>query len=105
MKKFSVLLAEVPIKDYFGFSDITSLGQGTSKLVPAIFSIAAVLVIIYFLIGAFKYLRAGGNKEDVEAARGMIITAIIGFMILMLSFLVIQFLLSSLFGIQFKLIG
>lgn len=98
-------LADVPIKDYFAFGDIKSLGQGTSQLVGPMFSIAAVVVIIYFLFGAFKYLRAGGSKEEIEAARNMIVHAIFGFLILMFAFLVLQFLLSSLFGIQFKLIG
>ena len=64
-----------------------------------IFEIAAVLVIIYFLIGAFKYLKAGGNKEDIESGRQMITHAIIGFGLLILSFLVLQFMLSKLFGI------
>lgn len=98
-------LAEVPIKDYFGFRNITSLGESTSQLVGPMFSIAAVVVIIYFLFGAFKYLKAGGSKEEIEAARNMIVHAIFGFLILMFAFLVLQFLLSSLFGIQFKLIG
>ena len=83
----------------FGFGDIKSLGEGTSKLVMPIFEIAAFLVIIYFLIGAFKYLKAGGNKEDVEGGKQMITHAIIGFGLLILSFLVLQFMLSKLFGI------
>lgn len=74
------------------------MGQGTSFLVPTIFSAAAFLVILYFLLGAFKYLKAGGNKEEVEGGRQMIEHAIVGFIILMFAFLVIQFLLSSLFG-------
>ncbi len=95
----------VKIGEYFGFGKITSLGEGTTKLVPAMFSIAAVLVIIYFLFGAFKYLKAGGSKEEIEAARNMIVHAVFGFLILMLAFLVLQFLLSSIFGIQFSIIG
>ena len=64
------------------------------------FSIAAVLIIIYFLSGAFKYLKAGGNKEEVEGARQMITHAIIGFMILIFAFFMLQFLLFKLFDIQ-----
>ncbi|MBI2020448.1 hypothetical protein HYS94_03415 [Candidatus Daviesbacteria bacterium] len=60
---------------------------------------AAVLVVLYFLFGAFKYLRAGGNKEEVEGARQMIEHAIFGFILLMFAFLILQFLLSFLFGV------
>lgn len=95
----------VPIGEKFGFGNITSLGQGTSQLVLPVFSVATSLVVVYFIFGAFKYLTSGGNKEELEGARRMITHAIIGFVILMMAFLVLQFILSSLFGIQFKLIG
>ncbi len=93
------LIADVKIGDKFGFGDITSLGKATSNLMVPIFSVASFLVIIYFLIGAFKYLASGGDKEAVAGARLMITQAIIDFFILMLAFLILQFLLSSLFGI------
>ncbi len=98
--------ADVPIGDYFGFSGITSLGAGTSLLVPSVFSVAAVIVIIYFLLGAFKFLKAGGSKEEVAGAKAMIIHAIWGFIILMFAFLVVQFLLGKLFTqFGFNIIG
>lgn len=93
------LLADVKIGQEFGFGNITSLGQGTNLLIAPVFSIAAAIVVIYFLLGAFKYLRAGENKEEVEGARQMITHSIIGFIILMFAFLILQFLLSSLFRI------
>lgn len=104
MINFGVLIAEVDIGSNFGFGHITDLGQGTTQLIGPFFSIATFLVILYFLLGAFKYMKAGGNKEDVEAGKQMIIHGIIGFMLLMLSFLILQFLLSSLFkGIIFNI--
>lgn len=90
--------AQVDIGEKFGFGDIKSLGEGTSKLVVPMFSVATSLVVLYFLFGSFKYLRAGGNKEEVEGARQIIEHAIFGFILLIFSFLVLQFLLSSLFG-------
>lgn len=97
--KFFILLAEVDISKKFGFGDIKSLGEGTNRLVTPIFSIAGFIVVFYFLLGAFKYLRAGGNKEEVEAARQMINHAIVGFAILMLSFMILQFLLANLLNV------
>lgn len=91
--------AEVKIGDVFGFGEIKTLGEGTSRLVMPAFSLATALVVIYFLLGAFKYLKSGGNKEEVEGARQMITHGIVGFIILMFAFLVLQFLLSALLGI------
>ena len=89
----------VDISKKFGFGDITSLGQATSKLVMPIFSVITAMVILYFLWGAWNYLQSRGDKEEVEKAQQMIIHAIIGFMILMFAFMILQFLLSSLFKV------
>ena len=102
------MIAQVDIGKKFGFGNIGSLGEGTSRIVgPAgpLFPIAAFLVIFYFLLGAFKFIRAGGNKEEAEAGRQMINHAIIGFIILMFAFFILQFLLSRLFETDLRIIG
>lgn len=91
--------ADVKIGDQFGFGNITSLGEAFSKLVMPVFSAAAAMVVLYFLFGAFKYLQSRGDKEEVAAAQQIIIHSVIGFIILMGAFFILQFFLSSLFGI------
>jgi len=91
--------AQVDIGSKFGFGDIKSLGEATTRLVTPAFQLTAAAVVIYFLLGAFKYLTSGGNKEEVAGARQMIVHAIIGFIILMFAFLILQFILSSLFSV------
>ena len=99
------LITQVDIGKNFGFGNIGSLGEGTNRIVGPAFQIAAVLVIMYFLMGAFKFLRAGGNKEEAEAGRQMINHAVIGFIILMFAFFILQFLLSRLFETDLRIIG
>ena len=90
----------VKIGECFGFGQFTSLGDATSLLVTPLFSLAAAVVILYFLWVSFKYITARGQKEELAAARQILIHSIIGFIILMFAFLILQFLLSSLFGIS-----
>lgn len=100
------LITQVDIGKNFGFGNIGSLGEGTTRLVGPFFEIAAVLVIAYFLVGAFRYLKAASDKEELEGARQMITHSIIGFFILMFAFLMLQFLLARLFNTtDFKIIG
>lgn len=94
--------AVVNIDNEYGFGNIGSLGEGTSKLVAPAFSIATAVVVIYFLIGAFKFLTSGGDKETTSSARGMITHAIIGFIILMFAFLILQF-IPEIFKLRFSL--
>lgn len=90
--------ASADLSKIFGFGDLTSLGQGISRFVVPIFSIAATGVVFYFVIAAFRYLTSGGDKEQLAKAKAMITHALIGFILLMLSFLIIQIFISALFG-------
>ncbi|MBI2600522.1 hypothetical protein HYW42_01100 [Candidatus Daviesbacteria bacterium] len=90
----------VNIEDKFGFGNIKSLGEAISGLVNPAFSIAAALVVLYFVLAGFKYLTSAGNKEDLASAQKMALYATVGFVVLMAAFLIFQFLLSKLFGIN-----
>lgn len=98
------LLAAVDIKRDFAFGGIATLGQGVSLLVNPVFSIAALAVVIYFVIGAFKWLTSAGNKDAISGAQRMITHAIIGFIILMFAFLILQFLIGSLFEVNLNIL-
>lgn len=78
------------IGDNYEFGNIGSLGEAFSSLAMPAFSIAAVAVIFYFAIGAFKYITSQGDKNAISSARSMIIHAIIGFILLIGIFFILQ---------------
>lgn len=83
---------KTPLADKYDFGEYTTIGSFISNLLPTIFSIAAAGVVFYFLFGAFKWLASGGNKEGISSGRNMITHSIIGFFLLMMIFLIMQFL-------------
>lgn len=97
------LLAKVDIGTEYGFGDIQSLGEGVNRLVMPTFSIATAVVVIYFLVGAVKFLMSGGDKEAVGSARAMITHAIVGFIILIFAFLILEF-IPQVFNLQLTII-
>lgn len=84
-------LPAVDLGKNYAFGGITSLGEGLGYLIMPAFSIAGAAVFIYLIIGAFRFISSGGDKTALEGARKMIIHAIIGFILLMLMFLIIEF--------------
>lgn len=90
---------KVNLKDEFAFGTIDSLGQFFTLLAGPAFAIAGLAVSFYFLIGALRYLSSGGDKNAIEGARNMITHAIIGFIMLIMAFLLLQF-LPQLFGLR-----
>ncbi|MBI3103502.1 hypothetical protein HYZ05_01020 [Candidatus Daviesbacteria bacterium] len=89
------------IKDTFGTisppPEIQRFGfgaEGISKflnnLIALIYSLAAVVLILMLLWGAWDWLTSEGDKEKLESAKRKIINAIIGILLFAVAFAVIQ---------------
>lgn len=63
-----------------------------SNLVNLIYTLAAVVLIFMLIWGAFEWITSEGDKEKIAAARGKIISAIIGIILFAVAFAVIQIL-------------
>lgn len=95
---FPVYAQGFSLKDAYGFGEINSLAEGIGRLIIPAFTLAAVAVIFYFLLGAFQYITSAGDKNKIQTARGKIIHAIIGFILLIAMFFILQ-ILPELFGL------
>lgn len=84
------------LKDIFDASQkapnkITNLGGLVSSFINIMFY-AAIFLAFYFLVwGAFAYIMAQGKKEDLAKARDRITWALIGLIIILLSFFIASF--------------
>jgi len=67
------------------------------NLINFIFSIAVVLAPLMVVIAGFLFVTAGGNSEQINKAKTMIIWTIIGFLIILLS--------KGIMGIIMNLLG
>lgn len=65
-----------------------SLGDVISNALLIVFIAAGLAVLIYLIIGAFKWITSGGDKEAIGKARGTIVNALIGLAILALAFFI-----------------
>ena len=63
-----------------------------TNLVALIYSLAAVVLILMILWGAWDWLTSEGDKEKLESAKKKLINAIIGLMLFAVAFAVIQIL-------------
>src|SRR3990167_5978780 len=74
----------------------TSIGQIVGFLVAFIIVIAFLAALLYIVIGAFQWITSGGDKQKVADARNHIIAAIIGLIVIALSFVIINVVLQAL---------
>ena len=68
------------------------LSQFFSNLIALFYSIAAVVLVLMMVWGAFEWLTSGGDKEKVESARKKLINTIIGIVLFAVAFAIIQIL-------------
>lgn len=97
-------LPTVSLEKEYGFGNILSLGEGFNRLIVPGFSIATTAVVIYFLIGAIKLLASGGDKGSVSSAKDMITHAIIGFLLIIFIFIIMQY-IPEVFGFNINIFG
>ncbi|MDD5527932.1 MAG: pilin [Patescibacteria group bacterium] len=55
-----------------------------------------VLAVVIILIGGFKWMTAAGNEEQIEEAKKVLMAGIIGLVIILASWGIANFVLSSL---------
>jgi len=77
-------------------SPSTPIGAIISFAVAFIIVIAFILALVFVVIGAVQWITSGGDKQKVADARNHIVAAVIGLIIVSLSFVIINVVISAL---------
>lgn len=92
--------------DFDPLEDIASpkfSGQGIETIIiaitPIFFTISGIALLLYLLMGGFQLMTSAGNPKVVEAGRAKITNALLGFVIVFISFWIVQ-IVGLLFGID-----
>lgn len=91
-----------------GFSSLCSLFNGKADVISVVDFVVRVLLIVavlaslvYLILGGIKWVTSGGDKDKLEGAKKQIIAAIVGLVVALVAFFVVNFLLSF-FGVSFN---
>ena len=82
----------------FKFAD-ADIGQIINDLVPYIFALAGLALMMVLIWGGFGLMTSAGDPKKMEAARGKLTNAIIGFIIIFMAYWLVQ-ILETIFGIK-----
>jgi len=72
----------------------TDIGGIIGAALTFIFIIAIIIALFYLIFGAVRWIFSGGDKAAIESARGTIVAAIVGLVILFLVFLIFNVVLT-----------
>jgi len=87
-----------PCPPGFKYCDKT-LGTIISALVPYVFTAAAMIALLFLVMGGLRYMLARGDPKAAEAARSTATNAVIGLLIILFA-ATIYFLVAQMFKIE-----
>lgn len=62
--------------------------------------ISGAVALLFFVIGGFIFIFSGGNEKQVAKGKAMIVNAAIGLVIIFTSFMIINFVVTNILGVQ-----
>ena len=77
----------------------TSVGALITKTLPYVFGAAAISLLVYLVMGGFGLMTSQGDPKAMQSAQGKISSALIGFVIVVVSFVLVK-LIGQLLGID-----
>lgn len=91
------------VDDSNTIGDVAGLGQADlteviAKIIRAILGFLGVVAVIIILWGGFMWMTSGGAEEKIKNARKLIIMGIIGLAIVLASYAIAAFVITSLVG-------
>lgn len=84
------------------FGDAPACQNSASGLILSVIDIAlwiaGTIAVLFLIIGGLRYVTASGNEEQAEGAKKTITHAIIGLVIIILSFVIVRIISNALIG-------
>ncbi len=77
---------------------VDSLGKIITKTLGFIMPMAGIVLLFVLISGGYDYMMSQGNADKIKSAQGKITSGIIGFILLIVSFLITR-LIAVIFGL------
>lgn len=61
-----------------------------SQIIQWLLSFALGLAVLFVVIGGFRYMISGGNEEAADTAKNTVVNALIGIVLIILSYSIVQ---------------
>ena len=71
-----------------------------SKGITILFIVAIILTLYFLIWGGIQWITSAGDKTKIEAARKRLIYAVIGLVVVLLAFMIVN-IVGALFGVDF----
>lgn len=78
---------------------ITNLADVINRVIDFLIPIGGIILLFVMIWGGYDYLMSAGQPEKLKNAKGKITTGIIGFVLLVFSYIIVK-LIAKIFGLD-----
>ena|SRR3989344_4038400 len=86
----------VPNSTGTGLPNNSSASSIILQIINIALGVAGLVAVLFLLVGGFRYITSAGNEETAEQAKKIITNAIIGIVIIILSFVIVRVISNAL---------
>lgn len=83
----------LPKPDYVLGGDLT---QAISKISNTLIMLVGAVALLFILFGGFMMITSAGKPENVQKGKNAVMYAVLGLVLVILSYVIINFVISSL---------
>lgn len=87
----SVFAADVPAVSPVTPGGDLSISSVLSNIITWILGLAGGIAVLFLILGGLQYITSSGNKDRAEKAKQTILYAVIGLIVIALSFVIVAF--------------
>lgn len=81
-----------------GLPEDSNVNELLIRIINVLLAVAGLVAVVFLIIGGFRYITAGGNEEAAEAGKKTIVNAIIGIVVIILSFVIVRVVSNAVLG-------
>lgn len=71
-----------------------NLGTVLGNIITIVFIVAVLIALAFLIFGGIRWILSGGEKEKVDESRKMIMAAVVGLIVVFLSYFILNIVIS-----------
>lgn len=87
-----------PIGGIAGSQSLTGPGGLIYRIISLLLLVAGAIAVLFVIVGGYQYITAAGNEEKSEKGKKTLVDAIIGVVVIVLAYVIINVIVNTVSG-------
>ncbi|MDA2935752.1 hypothetical protein MYX06_00825 [Patescibacteria group bacterium AH-259-L05] len=79
-----------------GLGTETDVPTLVGRMVKVVLQLLGLILVVLLIVGGFMWMTSGGNEEKIKKAKGIITSAVVGLIIVILAYTIATFVIERL---------